>query len=86
MRSICTTPRPLTREALHLELLAQGSALAVSIHLGNNNFVLGMSKRVREFFVLWCEVFAVTANAHVIGKNIRESLRNVPPGGEAGME
>lgn len=63
---------PLTGEALHFVLLTQGSALAVGINLGNDNFVLGVLERIREFFILGCEVFAVTASVHVIIWNIRE--------------
>jgi len=51
----------LTRKARHAILLTQGLALTVRIDLGDSNFVFGVSKRIREFFVLGCEVFAVTA-------------------------
>jgi len=51
----------LTRKARHAILLAQGFALTVRIDLGDSDFVLSVSKRIREFFILGCEVFAVTA-------------------------
>jgi len=48
------TRRSLTGVAPYAILLTQGFALTVSIDLGNNNFVFGMCKRIREFFILWC--------------------------------
>jgi hypothetical protein len=72
----------LTGEALHLVLLTQGSALAVGIDLGNDNFVLGVLKGVGEFFVLGCEGFTVTASVHVITQSIHGSLQDVPPRGK----
>ena len=72
----------LTGETLHLILLAQGPAVAISINLGNNNFVLGVLKCICELFILGCEGFAVTTRVHVTTQIIHELLQNVPPRGK----
>ena len=56
----------LTGEARHPILLTQGFSFAVGINLSNNDLVLDVLERIGEFFILGCEIFAVTASAHVI--------------------
>jgi len=78
----------LTGKTRHAILLTQGLALTVRIDLGDSNLVFSVSKRIREFFVLGCEVFAVTA---IMGMSLHRTvmhhglLCDIPPRGKAKM-